>query len=123
MQGYYPYLYPTKFLLGCLGYNSLEVRRARDQLTIACKTLRGIIDAPDLLAVLARFFVPDNYCRGKKHRFFAVPLCRIIARAQSPVPRVLAALNGLLDSNPTNDLFADEWKMILLVCQQYCERI
>lgn len=37
--GYYPYLYPTKFLLGCLGYNSLEVRRANKQITMACIVL------------------------------------------------------------------------------------
>lgn len=121
-HGYYPYLYPTKFLLGCLGYNSLEVRRARDQLTIACKTLRGAIDAPDLLGMLARFFVPDNYCRGRKHRLFAVPPCRTVARAKSPIPRTLVALNDLLDSNPTSDLFADGWTKILLVCQKYCEK-
>uniref|UniRef100_A0A2A4K8L3 Uncharacterized protein n=1 Tax=Heliothis virescens TaxID=7102 RepID=A0A2A4K8L3_HELVI len=108
--------------MGCLGYNSLEVRRARDQLTIACKTLRGAIDAPDLLEVLARFFVPNNYCRGRKHKLFAVPQCRTVARAKSPIPRTLAALNDLLDSNPTSDLFVDEWTKILLVCQKYCER-
>ena len=122
MHGYYPYLYPTKFLLGCLGYNSLEVRRARDQLTIACKSLRGAIDAPELHTALARFFVPNNYCRSRKHRLFAVPSCRTVARAKSPVPRTLSALNDLLDLNPTNDLFADEWTKILLVCQKYCEK-
>ncbi|XP_026742370.1 uncharacterized protein LOC113504314 [Trichoplusia ni] len=119
--GYYPYLYPTKFLLGCLGYNSLNVRRARDQLAIACKTVRGTIDAPDLLKELARFYVPDKYCRGKKHRLFAVPACRTVARAKSPIPRTLAVLNNLLDLNPTADLFADVWPKILSVCLKYCE--
>ncbi|KAF9808149.1 hypothetical protein SFRURICE_008652 [Spodoptera frugiperda] len=121
LHGYYPYLYPTKFLLGCLGYNSLEVRRARNQLAVACKTLRGSIDAPDLLEALSRLYVPDNYCRGKKHRLFAVPSCRTVARAKSPIPRTLAALNGLLDANPTNDLFVDGWKEILSECLKYCE--
>lgn len=121
LHGYYPYLYPTTFLLGCLGYNSLEVRRARNQLAIACKTLRGSIDAPELLEALSRLYVPDNYCRGKKHRLFAVPSCRTVARAKSPIPRTLAALNGLLDANPTNDLFVDGWKEILSECLKYCE--
>ncbi|KAF9823335.1 hypothetical protein SFRURICE_012754, partial [Spodoptera frugiperda] len=120
LHGYYPYLYPTKFLL-VLGYNSLEVRRARNQLAVACKTLRGSIDAPDLLEALSRLYVPDNYCRGKKHRLFAVPSCRTVARAKSPIPRTLAALNGLLDANPTNDLFVDGWKEILSECLKYCE--
>ncbi|KAF9797196.1 hypothetical protein SFRURICE_006178 [Spodoptera frugiperda] len=65
---------------------------------------------------LSRLYVPDNYCRGKKHRLFAVPSCRTVARAKSPIPRTLAALNGLLDANPTNDLFVDGWKEILSEC-------
>jgi hypothetical protein len=44
-HGNYPFLYPTEFLLGILGYNSLEVRRMRDQLVTMCKILRGKIDS------------------------------------------------------------------------------
>lgn len=61
--GYYPFLYPTQFLLGHLSFNSLEVRRARDELVTALKILRGEIDSPDLVDRLARFYVPNKYPR------------------------------------------------------------
>jgi hypothetical protein len=32
VYGYYPFLYPTNFLLGTLGINSLEVRRVRAEI-------------------------------------------------------------------------------------------
>lgn len=120
--GYYPFMYPTRFLLGCLGYNSLEVRRAYDQLTMACKLLRSKIDAPDLSDELIRFYVPDRYLRARKHKLFDVPLCRTVAREYSPIPRVLTALNALLDANPECDLFADGWMKVLSECLRYCER-
>lgn len=120
--GYYPYLYPTKFLLGCLGYNSLEVRRANEQITMACKVLRGFVDAPDLSDELCRFYVPSNYRSARKHKLFAEPFCRTKARASSPVPRCLAALNALLNANPEFDLFADGWANILSECLKFCER-
>lgn len=113
LYGYYPFMYPTMFLLGTLGYNSLEVRRANDQVKVACKILHDKIDAPDLHNELSRFFTPNNYLRARRHALFAVPLCRTVARAKSPIPRTLAALNALLDSNPDCDLFADEWMKLL----------
>lgn len=120
--GYYPYMYPTQFLLGCLGYNSLEVRRANDQLVTICKILLGKIDSPDLHNDLLRFFVPNNYNRSRRHRLFALPSCRTVARTRSPIPRSLAALNALLSTRPDFDIFADEWKMILSECLVFCEK-
>ncbi|KAJ8705638.1 hypothetical protein PYW08_012684 [Mythimna loreyi] len=78
--GYYPYLYPTKFLLGCLGFTSLQVRRAFDQLVTACKIIHGTIDSPSLHEELCKIFVPDNYCRARRHKLFVVPRCRTVAR-------------------------------------------
>lgn len=120
--GYYPYMYPTKFLLGCLGYNSLEVRRANIQLTTACKILHGKIDASDLSDALCRLYVPNNYLRGRHHRLFAVPLSRTAARASSPIPRILTAFNALLGASPECDLFADGWAIIMSECLRFCER-
>lgn len=121
LHGYYPFMYPTKFLLGTLGYNSLEVRRNCDQIGTMCKILHGKILATELHEKLTRLFVPNNYCRSRKHKLFAVPACRTVARANSPIPRSLAALNALLDGTDC-DIFADEWKKILSVCLKYCEK-
>lgn len=122
VHGYYPFMYPTKFLLGCLGYNSLEVRRANDQLITACKILRGRINSSELNSELCRLYTPNNYCRIRRHNLFVVPYSRTIARAQSPLPRTLSALNSLLQTYPETDLFADGWREILLVCLRFCER-
>ncbi|KAF9824592.1 hypothetical protein SFRURICE_004049 [Spodoptera frugiperda] len=121
LHGYYPFMYPTKFLLGTLGYNSLEVRRNCDQIGTMCKILHGKILATELHEKLTRLFVPNNYCRSRKHKLFAVPACCTVARANSPIPRSLAALNALLDGTDC-DIFADEWKKILSVCLKYCEK-
>lgn len=121
INGYYPYMYPTKFLLGCLGYNSLEVRRERHQMVVMCKILRGKIDAPDLHGDLLRLFTPDKYTRSRRHSLLAVPPCRTVARSQSPIPRSLSALNALLDANPDFDLFADSWTKILCESLRWCE--
>lgn len=122
IYGFYPFLYPTKFLLGCLSYNSLEVRRLRDQMTVILKILRGIIDVPDLHNEICNLFVPDNYCRGRKHRLLAVPTCRTVAHSKSPIPRMLAAINALLNSSTDLDVFANEWKIILSECLIFCEK-
>ncbi|KAF9819521.1 hypothetical protein SFRURICE_003614 [Spodoptera frugiperda] len=58
--GYYPYMYPTKYLVGCLGFNMLDTRRNFNQLHIALKIYRGIIDAPDLHNELVRLYAPNT---------------------------------------------------------------
>lgn len=121
--GCYPYLYPTSFLLGCLGYNSLEVRRESQQMTLMCKILRGLIDSPNLLQKLSRLFVPDpGSCpRRGRHPLFSVPPRRTLAHAHSPIQHTLSEFNRLLTMTPECDLFADEWKDIMLKCLEYCE--
>ena len=114
-------MYPTNFLLGSLSHNSLEVRRNNDQLVSLCKILRGKIDAPELHGELLQLCAPVKYYRNRTHTLFAVPARRTVARAQSPIPRVLSSLNALLDAKPDCDVFADEWKTILSVCLEYCE--
>lgn len=119
--GYYPFMYPTAFLLGCLNFNSLRTRRANEQLVMACKIIRGIIDAPGLFNELARFFVPNNYLRGRRHKLLAVPSSRTVAHACSPIPRTLSSLNKLLETYPNFDLFFDRWKEVLTVCLSFSE--
>lgn len=123
IYGYYPYMYPTQFLHGCLGYNSLEVRRAHAQLRIMVKILHGRVDAPDLGEQLCRLYVPDNYRRARRHKLFAVPKCRTVARQESPIPRSLSTLNLILDANPDGDFLAGEWSFLMAECLTHCELI
>lgn len=119
--GYYPYLYPTKFLLGCLGYNMLTARRACDQVGVMIKICKGLIDASDIHNELVRLYTPDNYLRCRKHRLLDVPSCRTAARAASPVPRVLNTINKLVEAHPDCDLFEDKFTHIMSLCLKFCE--
>lgn len=116
-------MYPTSFLLGCLGYNSLEVRRHYHQMVTMCKVLRGRIDAPNLLNKLSRLFVPDpgSCTRRGRHQLFSVPLGRTTAHSHSPIQHTLSHFNRLLTKMPECDMFADEWKDILSEFLEYCE--
>ncbi|KAF9794094.1 hypothetical protein SFRURICE_019873 [Spodoptera frugiperda] len=105
------------------GFNMLDTRRNFDQLHIALKIYRGIIDAPDLHNELVRLYAPNNYIRARRHRLLSVPACRTVARASSPIPRVLSALNSLMEAYPDCDLFVDELKTIKRVCLSFCESL
>jgi hypothetical protein len=113
---YYPFMYPTKFLLGMLGMNSLEVRRDRIELSTAVAILRGVVESPEYLEQLSRLYVPDNYLRirsNRRHKLFATPPCRTVARAQAPLCRMHQALNALLTTYPDFDVFVDSPNSLL----------
>lgn len=124
--GYYPFLYPTKFLLGTLGFNSLEVRRNYALVTGACRILRGDSDCPQLVSQLVRLLVPSvsqfnfNF-RPRIRDLLAVPKARTVAHRKSPLLRALQYLNVLLKSTPDCDVFASSWKMICDECKRLCE--
>lgn len=124
MYGYYPFLYPTKFLLGTLGYNSLEVRRNNNLLLTMCKILRGESDCLELVGGVVRLFVPDVpriALRPRLRPLLAVPAARTVSRKNSPLPRALRLLNALLTSAPDCDLFASLWSIVCRECLTFCE--
>lgn len=123
--GYYPYLYPTKFLLGQLGFNSLEVRRSVDQLKTCLKILRGGIDSRDLHNRLCVLFVPDDYTQRRSCRrppLFSIPPCHTVARDQTPLCRTLRNLNTFLVANADCDLFFDNYYSIINLFLTFCEQ-
>ncbi|KAF9802346.1 hypothetical protein SFRURICE_009028 [Spodoptera frugiperda] len=71
--------------------------------------IHGHIDAPELHNELLRIFAPDNYCRNRKHQLFAIPSCRTVSRAKSPLPRTMKLLNRFLDSKPECDPYWVLW--------------
>ncbi|KAF9412552.1 hypothetical protein HW555_008968 [Spodoptera exigua] len=104
--GYYPFLYPTKFLLGML---SLEVRRNYFLIIMSCKTLRGKSDCPEIVGQVVRLSVPrllTHQLRPLQHPLLAVPEARTVADANSPLVLALTLPNSLLMSAPECDLFA-----------------
>lgn len=130
LHGYYPYLYPTKFLLGALGFNSLEVRRNLGLLLFVCRVLRGDADCPKLVEQLVRLSVPDVpriTLRPRLRPLLCVPAARTAARRHSPLPRALALLNSLLVSAPECDLLAGRWaavtRQVLIFCEKMDDRV
>lgn len=122
--GFYPYLYPTKYLLGSLGYNSLEVRRNYQLVVMACRALRGDLDCPEIVERLVRLFVPDIpriALRPRRRDLLAVPSARTVSCRNSPLLRALAQLNALLASTPECDLFAWRWAAVRCECLRFCE--
>lgn len=129
LYGYYPFMFPTKFLLGQLGYNSLEVRRMLDQLTLGFKVVRGSVDSLVLHGLLCTLSVPDKSTtlppkrRGRPTKLFHLGTSRTVARAQSPLIRVLHHFNALLAANPECDIMCDKFNSVRVVFLTYCENL
>lgn len=123
--GYYPFLYPTAYLQGTLGFNSLATRRLSDQLTTVLRILRGRLDCPYLLGETCRLYAPDGRTRFRadRLRLFSAPLARTVARRNSPLCRALHALNKLGAERVSCDLFADIWPVVVRECVRYCEDV
>ncbi|KAF9808088.1 hypothetical protein SFRURICE_017260 [Spodoptera frugiperda] len=58
----------------------------------------------------------------EKHQLFAIPSCRTVSRAKSPLPRTMKLLNRFLDSKPECDVFSSERRLFLSECLKFCER-
>lgn len=119
--GHYPYLYPTSFLLGMLGFNSLEVRRDLNLAIMACRTLRGETECPHMVGEVCCLFAPNKYLRARSHRLLAVGAARSVARQQSPLIRATTMVNAIIDSAPQVDVFADGWPKLKKACLKFCE--
>ena len=123
--GYYPFLYPTKYLLGMVGMNALETRRHKIELVTAIKILRGLVDAPELHDQLCALRAPTKYVwqrTCKRCTLLALPSCRTVARAQAPRCRMMSGLNALLEYLPQCDLFYDTVPKLTKYVQEFCER-
>ena len=99
--GYYPYLYPSKFIMGCLGFYSLEHRRDTYYARHFFKLMNGIISNPTILSELNLFF-PQAFGRSRSHLMFYPPQGRTNIISESPVGNAVRILNLLA---PQVDLF------------------
>jgi hypothetical protein len=100
---YYPFLFPTKFLQGMLGYESLELPRRIYLGKHLVKLLVGVLHNPEILEEF-RFRAPDNYQRLRSQVLFEVPYARTNVLGRSPISIAIRMFNKLSDGN---DLFCD----------------
>jgi hypothetical protein len=103
--GYYPYLFPSLFVNGCLDMSTLQKRRKEYLVRHFFKVLRGIISNPDILQLL-QLYVPDCYGRSRRHNLFYCPSGRTNIVAHSPINTACQLLN---DMSEQIDIFNVEY--------------
>jgi Reverse transcriptase (RNA-dependent DNA polymerase)/Endonuclease/Exonuclease/phosphatase family len=101
---HYPFLYPTNFLLGALGYVSLELRRDMALMRLVFLVIRGQLSIPEILGRIS-FFVPESYTRGRSHHLFFLPVCHSNLLHFSPLARAASLLNDWGADDVDNDIF------------------
>jgi hypothetical protein len=118
--GYYPTLFPSLFVTGMVGLETLHVRRKISTLTHYCLLLRHKVDNPSVLAQL-NLFVPDNFTKavGRKGRqarnlFTFTSKTRTLQACNAPTARATALLNEFLAQIQDADVFADSWSSLRL---------
>lgn len=123
---YYPYLYPTLFIQGQLGYQSLEVRRSLALSKFTLQVLRNKIDCVALVQIFVRLAVPSAHCafrlRARAPRVLAPAAGRTAQRRQSPAERARHMLGAVLAEAPHCDLFASEMACLMNECRMMYER-
>lgn len=90
---YYPLMYPTLFVLGMIGYNTLTARRDLALVLYIFKIFRGKIHNAELLEQIG-IYVPDGYVgRRRRPQLLVVPRGRTNLVDEAPWTRALRALN------------------------------
>lgn len=102
MHGYYPYLYPSLFVAGMVGINTLELRRKCALLMHYYLLLNNRIDNPTALARCA-LSAPEQRLRAP--RLFAAPLVRTQTTRYAPTTQALNLLDALIAQKPDVDIF------------------
>lgn len=91
----YPFLYPTLFVLGMVGYFKLEVRRELALSAYLLKIIRGHIHNPAILEEI-KLCVPEEYVgRRRRPPQFSVPRARTNLLQRAPLTRAVRTLNAI----------------------------
>ncbi|KAJ2939092.1 hypothetical protein O0L34_g10280 [Tuta absoluta] len=122
---WYPYMYPTLFIQGQLGYQSLEVRRSLALARFFLGVLKNKIDSSALLGLFLKLSVPDVHqlarLRPRARGPLAAPPTRTVNHEHSPVASVISLLNSVLVSNPQHDLCMTGLASLMKECKLVVE--
>lgn len=124
--GYYPFLYPSLFVAGMVGLETLHFRRKFHLAVHYSLLLRGQIDNPVALEGI-RLFVPEQYRRAGRRRrpLFAEPAAaglRTCRASNAPGVRASALLNEL-ELRQDADVFADSWQSLVTKIRALCTNV
>lgn len=122
--GYYPFLYPSLFVCGMVGMDTLELRRKQTLGLHYCMLLRNLVDNPTVLQNIS-LFVPENYIRtGRRYRQLLVTNAPITTRYanHAPTPRAVNLLNDLLHNVQDIDIFTSAIYKLMLSLNMYLSK-
>lgn len=127
MYGYYPYLYPSLFVAGMVGLDTLHSRRKLLLITHYIMILRGRVDNPMALqqiglAVPRRHMVGAVGAVGPRRRpaLFALPPgYRTQAGRSAPTPKALSLLNNFISATDA-DVFSDSIAKLNKLLLSFC---
>lgn len=110
VYGYYPFLYPSLFVSGMIGLDTLQLRRKLMHIMHYLLLINNKIDNPSAREHIY-LYVPQQYMRGvgrRRHQLLACPpTWRSRQFNNSPTARAIALINSYLDSSPDADIFVD----------------
>lgn len=121
MYGYYPYLYPSLFVTGMIGRDTLELRRKLLLLKHYYLLLNNKVNNPSALERIG-FLVPRRHMGGSRgsigprrrmRLFTSTSAVRTRRAANAPTPRALSLLNDLLTHFPDIDVHSDSLGLFL----------
>jgi hypothetical protein len=119
MYGYYPYLFPSLFVLGMVGLDSLELRRKLLLIVHYYSLLHGTTDNPCVLGRVGLAVPPPSFGLAgasvggarparRIRRLLAGPATRTRHAANAPTARAISLINHLLNQVPDADIFNDK---------------
>lgn len=119
--GYYPLLFPSLFVSGMVGLDTLELRRKIQAVVQYAFLLRGKVDNPGTLSSVG-LFVPDKYLRTgrRRHHLFALPVHRTCRAGNAPTRRALSLINCLVSEVQDADIFYDSISQLTNKLNKIC---
>lgn len=119
MFGYYPYLFPSLFVSGMIGLDTLELRRKLLLVVHYCQILRNRVNNPTVLGALALFVPNCSHSRRRPHKLFLRPISRTRHASNAPTQRAMLILNSFAHEFEHVDLFTDSMSTIVTSIRLY----
>lgn len=116
--GYYPYLYPSLFVAGMVGINTLELRRKCAVMIHYYLLLNNKVDNPCTLARCS-LLTPERARRAHLRRLLAAPPARTHTARYAPTARAVNLLNALIVQDPDIDLFYIRLSTFVNMCVRF----
>lgn len=119
--GYYPYMYPSLFVSGMVGLDTLEFRRRFLLVVHYIRLLHNEVDNPEALGRMS-FMVPKVapvMPPRRPPRLLARPTARTNRSCNAPSSRAVEVLGDMLAQYREVDIFADSFRQLVITTMLY----